>query len=374
MITNEAVLEPKVLCTENSTLKKQRQSNFELLRIISMFLIIAHHYVLHSDLLNMGIVPNKIVADFLVIGGKVGVNCFILISAYFLVDSEFKIKRLLKLILQTLFYSIIFLVLFSAFNIIDISQINKTAFIFPIIFSTYWFVTAYIGLYVLSPFLSRIIHSFDKKILSKLIIIMTLLLTSFSNIFMTNPFFSDLIWFIYLYFIASYCKYYFADKKITTISHLIIAIIAYISVYVLSISFSMLGTNIEILAPYYRYIISINTFPILICSLALFLFFKNIRIKTSKFINLIASTSLGIYLIHDNIFVRNYLWHKIWKVNTYIEIPILQFIFKSIIAVLFTFIICLLIELMRMYFIEKNIFKLKFLDRYFNKIDNWINN
>ena len=37
------------MCTLQPTEKKQRNSSFELLRIICMLLIVAHHYVVHTE-------------------------------------------------------------------------------------------------------------------------------------------------------------------------------------------------------------------------------------------------------------------------------------------------------------------------------------
>lgn len=71
-----------------------RDSNLELLRIISMLLIVTHHYALHGfNFLNLDLTSNKIVLNFLVSGGKIGVNIFILLSAYFLSTSNFNIKK-----------------------------------------------------------------------------------------------------------------------------------------------------------------------------------------------------------------------------------------------------------------------------------------
>ena len=74
--------------------EKKRESNFELLRIISMIMIIAHHMILHSNLIyynDYGI--KKIIVSFVLYGGKIGVILFILISGYYMVDSKFKIKK-----------------------------------------------------------------------------------------------------------------------------------------------------------------------------------------------------------------------------------------------------------------------------------------
>ena len=87
--------------------KNVRSSNFELLRIISMILIIAHHYAVHSgfsfDAASMSL--HRFFVQFLSSGGKIGVNLFVLISGYFLLDSTFRIKKAIRLFAEVLFYS-----------------------------------------------------------------------------------------------------------------------------------------------------------------------------------------------------------------------------------------------------------------------------
>lgn len=62
----------------------KRQSNIELLRIISMLLIVTHHYIVNSGIMetiSLGDHPTKF--TFLTIWGmwgKMGINIFILIS------------------------------------------------------------------------------------------------------------------------------------------------------------------------------------------------------------------------------------------------------------------------------------------------------
>ena len=79
--------------------KKTRLSNFELLRIISMLLIVAHHFSVHSHLISDTPIINVYLQRALATGGKVAVNLFVLISGYFMINSTFKFKKLLKLIL-----------------------------------------------------------------------------------------------------------------------------------------------------------------------------------------------------------------------------------------------------------------------------------
>ena len=67
--------------------KNHRSSNIELLRIIAMIMIIAHHVSVHSGFVYPGeiISFNRLWIQFIQLGGKIGVNIFVLISGYFLV-------------------------------------------------------------------------------------------------------------------------------------------------------------------------------------------------------------------------------------------------------------------------------------------------
>ena len=80
---------------------QQRNSNLELYRILTMLAIVAHHYVVNSGL--MGIISNNEFdlnnLFFLLFGmwGKTGINCFVLITGYFMCTSQITIRKFLKL-------------------------------------------------------------------------------------------------------------------------------------------------------------------------------------------------------------------------------------------------------------------------------------
>lgn len=92
-----------------SYMLKERESNIELLRIICMMMIIGAHFVYHGGALSGTSGVNQVISSFLAIGGKVGFDCFIVISAWFLVNSSFKIERFLKVWGQVLFYNVLFI-------------------------------------------------------------------------------------------------------------------------------------------------------------------------------------------------------------------------------------------------------------------------
>ena len=95
-----------------SSTKPKRSSNIELFRIITMLIIVAHHYVVNSGLL--ACIDEKSVLDlkdyFLLIlgwGGKTGINCFVLITGYYMCKSKITFKKYMKLLAEVIFYSIV---------------------------------------------------------------------------------------------------------------------------------------------------------------------------------------------------------------------------------------------------------------------------
>lgn len=90
--------------TKESIKNRGRDSNFELFRIILMLLIIAHHYVVNSGFGQLydfdHITGNMIFLQLFGFAGKIGINCFVFITGYFMIKSQFKFQKLLKLYLE----------------------------------------------------------------------------------------------------------------------------------------------------------------------------------------------------------------------------------------------------------------------------------
>ena len=89
-------------------MEKKRQVNLEILRMISMFMIIVIHIVNHGwmiDLVQKGTASYYIVW-FLFGIGFTSINIYILISGYFLVMSKFSSWKVLRMVLQVLFYAL----------------------------------------------------------------------------------------------------------------------------------------------------------------------------------------------------------------------------------------------------------------------------
>ena len=96
--------------------KKIRRSNLELYRIIVMLLIVAHHYVVNSGLTDVmaedPLSSKSLYLYMLGMWGKTGINCFVLITGYFMCRSHITLRKFLKLFLEIMFYKIVIWAIF----------------------------------------------------------------------------------------------------------------------------------------------------------------------------------------------------------------------------------------------------------------------
>lgn len=91
----------------------------------------------------------------------------------------------------------------------------------------------------------------------------------------------------------------------------------------------------------------------------------------SKLINIISSTTLGIYLIQSHGLINIRLYTSLLQPYHYYKTPLI--IVHAILSVIGIVIVGCIIDLLRQYIIEKPIFKLMNLDEKTKKIDNFIN-
>lgn len=146
-----------------------RNSGIELLRIVAMFMILAHHFVVHNgyDVKKLPLGPEKIFFQLVMQGsGKVGVVIFFTISAWFFLDKEQTIKSNLRRIWilerEVLFWSLTLLAFFLAFDRADLGMKTIVRSIAPTTMGLWWYVTAYVTFLALLPFLSRGLRALGK--------------------------------------------------------------------------------------------------------------------------------------------------------------------------------------------------------------------
>lgn len=329
-------------------MNKVRKSNFELLRIIAMVMIIAHHVAVHGQCVFdiKTIAVNDLWLQFLKLWGKVGVNIFVLISGYFLVRSKkINIVKTVKLWMKIAFYSVGIYIALVVCTSIKFGKMNFLKSIMPIVFDQWWFASTYMVLYLLHPLLNRIICNIDKKRYEKLLIIMTLcwciIPTFTSKLLQAN----ELVWFVYLYFLAGYIRIWADHIRWKAKKCIFGALFIALFTYLVTVGFYFAGLKYIYFRYYATSFYTMFHLPIVLISVLLFLGFKNLEINDSKYINAIASATFGVYLIHDNVHLRPVIWVKVFRLYKHFWKK--WFILYTIGAILVVFIVCTVIELIR---------------------------
>ncbi len=318
-----------------------RKSNFELLRIVCILMIVTLHYNSSmGGLLNnveIGSI-NYYLSHFIQSLCIVAVNSFIIITGYFSYKKDsVKVSKIISLFYLCLIYGLlifgVYIGLGNKVNISSLIQLLKTIF-------DRWFVVIYSILYLLIPYINKLINSLSKKQLQTLIIINILFFYVWFTIF-TNTTIKDggygIVNFINLYLIGAYIHKYKNEsiKKYKTLS-------IYIICAVITTILSIYTTRSA-----YAY----NTIFNLFGSIALFLTFKNINIKDNKIINKLSTYTFAVYIIHENSFLIKILYRDLFNCDEFYNNNLM--ILNMIYTVLGIYLLCIVVEYIRRLLMKK---------------------
>ena len=322
-----------------------------------MLLIVAHHYVVNSGVLeavySSPLETNSIFLFLFGMWGKIGINCFVLITGYFMCKSNITVRKFLKLVLEVEFYKVVIYAIFvlSGYETISLTGILKA--VLPIISIGTNFTGCFLMFYLCIPFLNILVRNMSEKQHLGL-----LGLVFFTYILMgTIPVFSVTMnyvsWFICLYFIASYIRLYpkaiFDKTKVWGVCTVILGIVCVASV----LCCVWLGNRIGRQMAYY-FVADSNTFLAVCFGVSSFLFFKNANIKQNKIINTIASSTFGVLLIHANSdTMRRWLWQTVLNVKGAFSLSIPMLVIHAVLSVLGIFAVCVIIDQIRIRTVEK---------------------
>lgn len=347
---------------EEKSISKDNKRNIGLdcLKIVSMVMILILHYLGKGGLL--GQTNNStcyyIVYYFLEALSIIAVNCYVLISGYFLIHSKFKWKKVLKLWGEALFYSIVVYALIIVVGLKEFQVKDMIISVFPILTKQYWFVNVYLMMYILSPFINKLIHHLTQKEYKNLLAIIIVgfsvmsILPSVYTLDSTGGY--SIIWFIALYLIAGYLRIYGLPKKILNRNYLVVYVmVAFaITVAMLLVDYinAYIGKNIILASQFLQY----NNILVLIESIALFMYFKNWVPKhqaTVRIISFVAPLTLAVYLIHEQSQLRSVFYDKVLHTSICYHNPYSIFIVMGSVVTIFA--ICILIEWLRKLVVNK---------------------
>lgn len=336
---------------KTNTVSVGRRSNIELLRIVAMVMIVASHFAIHGGFkYEDEISLNSVWITFFGSGGKLGVDIFLLISGYFSVTSKrFRYSRVIRLWLQGFFYAVgIYLVLILT-KAVKFKTVDFLLNFIPVSAQIWWFLTCFFIITLLSPLLNRMVRSLSQSTFKKALAVMTVFWILMYTVLNLNGFANELVSMFYMYSIGAYIRLWRDEKK----NRPVVCILSAIVIMLLSCGLTI-GMKQIVTEDYKRFVANyFGSTSLFVAAAAVLLFigFKNIRMGEIKWLNAIAAATFGVYLIHEDPYMRGVLWSRIFKTSSHAHSS--DLIFFSLWVTAAVFAACIVIELLRIHLIER---------------------
>lgn len=298
-------------------LDPKRDYAIDLLRILSMLMIVFYHILHHPNLLptRVRFTPGYDVVLFTQLCLMCAVNVFVLISGYVGYGSRPRYSRLLELWLTVLCYSAGVTLFYFLFRSGSISASQLWKYFLPSLNHKYWFFSAYFVLFLFRPLLHSAVDHLSQRQLKVTLVSLVLLLGLFASLYTSltstdsygiNRGFSAW-WMMVLYLVGAYIRKYdpFSNTKRWR----------YLLIFFLTAAVS---TALKLLVQYYairkmhnvRYFNSMftnyNSINLWIGALCLFLFFRGLKLTPliSRVVAFLTPMTFSVYLIHDHPLIR----------------------------------------------------------------------
>ena len=233
-------------------------------------------------------------------------NLFAMISGYYLsASNKIKIRKVMDIILLLVFYGVAIYIFSIRIGLISFSYDSMKLMISTI--NSRWFVDIYLLLYLIHPFLNKLLNNISKKQLLFLIAVNVFCfylwpsITKPKDILIRTIFISDngygILNFITLYFISYFIRTYQKINflRIRYLLMLYIVIGLFVG-YQLTVDLSFIA---------YNHILN------LLNTVIVFEIF--LQIKNGKWITSLSSASLATYIIHENWIIRQWFFRDLFK-------------------------------------------------------------
>ena len=304
-------MEQKIIPQKQS---KPRQSNIELLRIVSMALIIAAHLSYWGGAFYHTEGMNKIFSSLFICGGKLGVALFVMIGSNFMAQRTVSFKGVFRLFLTMMLVHALCTVAMHFAG----EQVSFKSIINP--FYKAWFVYVYIWLMLVSPWLNKFSNLMNFKAHRNLCIVLTLICAVYPTLVFaeSNNLFNQFVWFVYLYILMNFFLKYKSECLPKQIRNFFVRYQIGTYIFVTWGGYAFMA---------YMCMISDKFFPLrnsgsiimLLVALCVFGLFYSLKMNHSSLVNWIAKGTFVAYLVHDDGYVRNFLWMKLIKCDQWYD-------------------------------------------------------
>lgn len=352
--------------------KKKRNSSIELLRIIMMLQIIFLHVSAYGDYSDIATqLRGRIELTYWVVWlmCRCPVYIFVIIMGYYLSETktDFNRSRLLKCYLPMYFYSLAIPILWAIFRPGELDKVTIYKAFLPFLSRTWYFMTLYLLVLLISPFLNKMLRHLDRKEFLYLIGLCFFMFSIWQPLSLISPFDEviglqkilstqggkSLYDFIYMYILGAYMRRFhiFKSHEDDDKYDLWNNPITYLT------GFLLLGlVNVFIV---YEYpdngivsVVAYNDNPLVVLQCTcLFRFFEKLDIsryeRLCTVINFISAGNLGIYMIHEHPLVRRLIWNEIFTIDNINFYSQKFYLIKIFAIILITYVVCWSIDWVR---------------------------
>lgn len=331
-----------------------RQSNLELLRIVAMLFIIAHHLVVYRFDYNAINGPHSLAATVAVLygaWGKTAINCFVLISGYFLCTQRLTWQKVVRLLLEIWFY---YAVVGLVFVLVLDYPVRSWAlsFLYPFE-ANKGFIPSFLWFYVGVPFYNRLIGAMDRRSHACLVLLLLSLFCGVGTLLNAGVF-NEPFWYMTLFFVAAYVRFYpskwMQSCKQSWLLFGICFALGLLSMLSLEQLIFYLGKRGSYLLLCYFLVDSHKLLAFAIAFTA-FLAAKNSPSFVSRGVNTLAKGCFAVLLIHTYAHDVSPFWDWL-SFNRLVLGPWWQMLAVMVLAPIVIYLVCASIDMVRQRFIE----------------------
>ena len=288
-------------------MQPKRDVSIDLLRIFCCFLVVGIHVSpLYDSFINFDVPDAQKIVALLIQGlVRAGLPVFFLLSGYYLLNANitslksFYKRRLASILIPFIIYSLIHYEIFSLLNGLRDPAILIGGYFKGLLNSTgisvhFWFVYTIVGIYLIAPFINRILAAMPQKYTFPAIVILL-------AIMMYNVYFRALIPGFAIPYPGDWLSYFIIGgllNRLPTVklsTSLLLVAVGYISTCVIT----YYQLRVKGIINFYAFDAGFN---MLIFTCGLTLLFRGLHVqvneRTAKTIAWVSSQTYGIYLIH----------------------------------------------------------------------------
>lgn len=245
------------------------------------------------------------------------VDCFALISGYNLYNKKVKLHNLIYLHTNVLFYSVGIMLVVKFFTNIHVAASDIIYSFLPVMSSRYWYYSAYFGMFLLIPAMNILIERSSEKegrlILMSIIIVGTILTllkdgNDVTAIGLRQGY--STMWLCLCYCAGGIIHKYRIMEHISIKTLAVRGGVCMLITYAYLLFADYCTVNYGLAESFRCVLFKYNSPTIFVYSLILLEMFSRVNIQNGfiqKLIRISAQSSFGVYLIHGNLLVMNYV-------------------------------------------------------------------